>query len=627
MPAISTDYITLAQVEIKAGGTKIDTDLQNHIMQLMVDSNRLLPDMFELHFHTENPDILDQSTFDIGKSIDITVKGTALFKGEVTALEPEFRQDGYVRLIVRGYDQSHRLHRGRMTQVFANMTDSAIVQKVVQTAGLTPSVDGTSTTHVHVWQNNQTPMEFIRDRAKRVGYQVYMDGASLCFKKNAPASGAPVELEWGLNLRNFQPKIAATHQSDKVTFQGWDPAQKKAVQGQANSATSTTHQGGTQKDGGAEAKKAFSKPAETRVINYPHITAGEAKTMAQALYDKIQDGFVQAEGRCIGNPKIAAGKVVKISNVGTRFTGTYVVTAAVHIFTSDRGYETTFYIHGLQPDVMAYLVENRRDSDNDRALMQGVATAIVTNSEDKEGLGRVKLKFPWLDEQLETDWVRVAAPGAGPTRGMYYIPEVNDEVLVSFEYGDINQPFILGGLWNKIDAPPKKTNEVVKSGKVNERVIRSRSGHVIILNDEQGKEHIIVRDKTENNEIIIDSQENTMTVNVQKDYALTAQDGNVSSTSGKDTEVTSGAKTNVTSKGNISVTSQAASTITIEAGGKVTVKGKGILIQSVTGNLDIKAPAGKISIQGLQVSIQATTQAELKGTAMVQIQGGLVKIN
>ncbi len=625
--AVSTDYIPISEVDIKVDGTRIDRTLQNHIVELRVDSDRLLPDMFEVQFYTPDTEVLDSGTFDIGKRVEITVQQEVLIKGEITAIEPEFTRSGYVQLAIRGYDKSHRLHRGQKTRVFANMTDSDIVQKIAREAGLQVSVDSTSVTHPHVWQNNQTDMAFIRERARRLGYVVYVEDETLYFKKDAPASGQPVELEWGGNLRSFRPRIAATHQSDKVIVQGWDPGEKKAVVGQATRSSGKRHQGGVKEEGGAKARQAFNKPATTVVVDYPGITDGEAKEIAQALYNQIQDRFVQAEGVCIGNPKVKAGRTVKITDVGEKLSGTYVVTSATHIFDPVRGYETHFVIRGRQPDVMTYLLEGRRTANPDRALINGVVVAVVTDTNDPEGLGRVKVKFPWLDEQLESHWVRVAAPGAGQKRGIYYIPEVNDEVLIAFEHGDINQPYVLGGLWNGKDEPPKKTSEVVADGKVVERIIRSRAGHVIILNDAQDKEQIIIRDKTEKNEIIIDSKTNTMTINVTQDYRLTTEKGEIATSSGKATTITSGDTTTIDSKGNITVKSQATATITIEAGGQVTVKGKGITVESTTGDLTLKAGAGKVSIQGLQVSIQASTQAELKGSAMVQIQGGLVKIN
>lgn len=162
----------------------------------------------------------------------------------------------------------------------------------------------------------------------------------------------------------------------------------------------------------------------------------------------------------------------------------------------------------------------------------GVTVGLVTNNKDPEGLGRVKVKFPWLSAEEESYWARVLTPMAGNDRGIYFLPEVNDEVLVAFEQGDINFPYILGALWNGKDKPPGKNDD----GKNNQRIIKSRSGHQIILDDTDGKEQIIIEDKTGKNKIVIDSPKNTMSIQIEQDLtiktkgkiALTSSDGDIS---------------------------------------------------------------------------------------------------
>jgi len=153
----------------------------------------------------------------------------------------------------------------------------------------------------------------------------------------------------------------------------------------------------------------------------------------------------------------------------------------------------------------------------------GVVVGIVTNNQDPEGMGRVKLRFPWLSESDESEWARIAAPMAGNERGVYFLPEVDDEVLVAFEHGDIRFPYILGALWNGQDKPPATNDD----GKNNIRVIKSRSGHVIRLNDEDGKETIEIIDKSEKNSIVFDTAKNTITITTDKDIALSAAQGTI----------------------------------------------------------------------------------------------------
>lgn len=152
----------------------------------------------------------------------------------------------------------------------------------------------------------------------------------------------------------------------------------------------------------------------------------------------------------------------------------------------------------------------------------GVVVGIVTNNQDPDELGRVKVKFPWFSGASESNWARVASVMAGPSRGMYFLPEVEDEVLVIFEYGRMDRPFVIGSLWNGKDKPPL-TNE---EGKNDKRMIKSRSGHSILLDDKEGEEKICIADRTGNNTIVIDAKENSITITADKDVVVKAN-GNI----------------------------------------------------------------------------------------------------
>jgi uncharacterized protein involved in type VI secretion and phage assembly len=119
----------------------------------------------------------------------------------------------------------------------------------------------------------------------------------------------------------------------------------------------------------------------------------------------------------------------------------------------------------------------------------GVAIGTVAANDDPKGLGRVKLKFHWREKNFVTDWVRVVAPMAGGGRGAYFVPEVEDEVLVAFDRDDIRYPYVLGGLWSDTDKPPD-TNQNKKN---DIRIIKSRKGHMLKFDDADAKGVITVQ--------------------------------------------------------------------------------------------------------------------------------------
>ena len=179
---------------------------------------------------------------------------------------------------------------------------------------------------------------------------------------------------------------------------------------------------------------------------------------------------------------------------------------------------------------MTDLIPGFGEESQDRRI-NGVVIGIVTNNRDTEGMGRVKVRFPWRGDSDESYWARVATLMAGDDRGTFFLPEVGDEVLVAFDHGDINHPYVIGALWNGVDTPP----ETNADGKNNIRKIKSRSGHeiifddnheqnsekikihtnaghTIVLDDSAGKEKIEIKDKTENNKITIDSVQNSINI-------------------------------------------------------------------------------------------------------------------
>ena len=129
--------------------------------------------------------------------------------------------------------------------------------------------------------------------------------------------------------------------------------------------------------------------------------------------------------------------------------------------------------------------------------ISGVVVGIMTNNRDPVGIGRVKVRFPWRDESKESGWTRAVTLMAGKGRGTYFLPEVGDEVLISFDHGDIHHPYVIGALWNGEDTPPEANTD----GKNNIRMIKSRSGHKIILNDTEGEEKLEI--KTESGHSIV----------------------------------------------------------------------------------------------------------------------------
>ncbi|MDW4909511.1 phage baseplate assembly protein V [Streptomyces sp. ADMS] len=192
----------------------------------------------------------------------------------------------------------------------------------------------------------------------------------------------------------------------------------------------------------------------------------------------------------------------------------------------------------------------------------GVAIGIVTNNRDPDGLGRVKVALPWLADDAETDWARVAVPMAGAGRGFSFLPEVDDEVLVAFEHGNPEVPYVVGALWNGKDRPPVTNGD----GRNDTRAITSRSGHVIRLVDTDRDERIEIVDRSAGNSIVISTKDNRITITATADVVISA--GGKLRLSGNGVEITSKADVNVEAK----------SALAVKSGGRLAIKGSQVNI-------------------------------------------------
>jgi phage protein D/phage baseplate assembly protein gpV len=589
--------IRLGQVFIQVNGNDLPADMMDLLIDMQVEDDLELPAMFVLRFQDQAYELIDGDRFKLGAEVQLRAadrrgRAGSLIKGEVTALETELEQSQTI-FVVRGYDRAHRLHRGRETRTFLSQSDSDIATQIARESGLRAEVDNSGVQHDFVIQDNQTNWEFLRERAQRIGYRVRVDDRTLVFKRAESSPPDAPEQIWGETLRSLRTRRSIVAQPNEVQVRGWDMQAKRAVVGRASQATSSSSIG----DEGAasEAQRALGAQATMRVTNQPVTNQSEADRMAQAVLDTMAGDGLSVEGTCTGEPKIRAGTKVRLSGVGRRFSGSYLVTATSHRLTVAGGYETTFYVNGYQANTLLATVTPVPVQAQSRAsrTMDSVAVGIVTNINDPENLGRVKLTFPWLDENQESFWARIAAPGGGKERGIFFLPEVDDEVLVAFEHGNPARPFVIGGLWNGRDAPPVNA---LQGGKVGTRILKTRNGHVIELQDSERGGKDLITLKTKDGHVITASD-------TDRKLELVSQGGN------KIVIDDNGRKVTISSQGSIDMESP---------GGKLSISESGIELNSQTA-LKLNANA--------TMDIAANAVMNVKSSAVLNITGSLVKIN
>ncbi|RRR76949.1 MAG: type IV secretion protein Rhs [Candidatus Viridilinea halotolerans] len=582
-----TSDTLLSHLALSLGGSTPPDGLLAAIDQLSVEMSLHLPSVATLVIHDPALAWVDHSLLLPGTTLVVNSgKGEKLFDGEIVELEADFGIQGQ-RVIVRAFDRLHRLARVRYQRAFKQKSDDEIVSACAGDVGLSAQATATSGQHEHYLQLGISNLALAQELAAAHGFLLFVDGQKLHFEP--PTSSSTVTLEWGANLSNFRPRLSATGYVQEVTVRGWDAAAKKAVVGVASSSKVPPGVGVAPKNfiSAVTPKDGRGDPAI--------ITQDQAKAVAQNMLDGHLSRFVEADGVALGNAGIKAGASVEISGVGTRFSGTYFVTGATHQIVPGESYTTEFSVSGLHPSSILAMLGNQHPSTMPHGA--GLTLGLVVDNKDPDSLGRVKVKFPLFYDadagaEVMTDWLPMMASGAGKERGLYFLPEIDDEVIVAFGHGRSNAPLVLGALWNGKDAPPGAQNDLVDgSGLVKRRSIYSRTGNYIVLDDSDDNGGIS----------IIDSKGNKFVFKVQDD-SLTIE-----------------------AAGPITVTTKA--DLSFDVTGNATLKAKGNLNLEATGNIGIKATGNLKAEATGQAEVSGTTGAKLSSAAMVDVKGAMINLN
>ena len=595
---------------VEIDGSPLPQDVLPLLTAAYVDDSQRLPDLFELRFRDSGRTVLAKTGAKIGSAVRVSVMTTTsqtpvlLMAGEVTALEAEF-DNGGTFTVLRGYDPAHRLFRGRRTESYTQMTASDIATKVARRAGLKPdAVSSTSTVFEHVSQAGTSDWELLDSLARDAGYEISVRDGKFSFGPPAAAGGAPpgsdpnhpLVLQLGADLLRFRAVLTSAEQVKEVEVRGWDTSSKKAL--------TTTVPAKTTVADLPEAKPAdlahvFGDPVYVST-DVPHRTQAEVDTAGAALAEVIAGAFAEFVGVARGNPALRARAAVTVENLGAPFDGKYTVTTSRHRFDPTTGYTTTFGVSGAHDRSLLGLAGGNAGPPRAPA---GVVVGQVSDVNDPEEQGRVKLTLPWLSDTYVSAWARTVQPGAGKDRGAMVVPEVGDEVLVTFEQGDLRRPYVLGGLYNGIDLPSNKGIPVIDpgSGAVNRRSVVSRNGHRIDLLDQDGK--------TEGISLASGDDKVSLTLDATKTKVTVHADGTVLIEGSKGIVVDSSSSKLELKGGEVSIT--ATNGVTVDGGG---------------GKVSVQA-GSQLQLKGATTSLEGSARTEIKGGAMCSVQAALVKIN
>ncbi len=588
MPVIQTP----AECRIQIDGKEVKYDISSVQLDQFVDDHHVLKIRIrQLGKATSDKDFDDPGKYTgfLGKSIamNITPQGGIIdpsrlleFIGVVTEVSLDNSIDGINTVLVTAHSPTILLDGAKQNALYHEQSASDIIQSVVRNYPITVSgVAATSGTLKFSVQYRETDYQYVMRLATTSGMFAFYDGKE--FKVDKASSANSEELVWRESLGVFSMGLGSS--VEKFGSQVFDYS-KKEVYGGETSGSLRTSLSDLSKISHDASKKMFAN------TSFAPLLQADSQAILDNTLETVRESSVGQMITCQGEsiiPAVAAGHCVKIKGMD-KLDGQYWVKSVRHVFDESGKYHNTFTCTPLD---LAFPEQKSLGTP-----FTDLQPALVTDTDDPEKLGRVKVRFAWNVKDgapAEPEiWVRLLTLHAGEKKGWYCIPEVDDEVLVGFENGDPSRPVILGCLYNGKDVPPVDHPVSWDGKKNNLKLFRTKSGNEIYFSDDSGTEAIVIVQK---------DKKNTITLSLD------------------------GPKIAIESEGDISLK---AANISLETtSGDITLKSAAGLKAESTQDTEIKA-SGSMKTEGsMNYNVKAGINATFEGGAVVTVKGSLVKIN
>jgi type VI secretion system secreted protein VgrG len=557
----------------------------HHSVQLQLPLSNLNGLTIEGMMKYIGKDILIESKY---KNKDIP--GTFKYKGIVTAINYSNDSSFDPSVSITGTDASILLDDHEKCESFLDKSLDDIIKKVTSDYGqvqLKSSPSYTKNINYCV-QYRETPYNFINRLSSKYGQWFYFDGEELIFGKKE--AGSKYDLILGGNLSHFAFSLNSIPLKDNSKTNNYIDDDVYESKSQHKTISSLdTRLAETVKE---QSEKLF--PIEGNDFYSPKYTSKTEFEENEKTYKGVLSSglfLMSGSSSCLGLQLgsvvdiYSSSKTPDIRNIKDK-EGSFLITSITHSLNNDGTYYNSFSgipDKNIHPQLLL-------SGNNSNATPQ---IAKVVDNKDEKKLGRIKVRFSWMDKSESTPWIRISHVHASKNRGFYFIPEIDDEVLVDFESGDPDCPIVIGSLYNGKSSPDEwydDPNEI--------KAIRTKSGNEIIINDKSGNEMIEIANPKGKNKIIITMAENNkIKIISDGDIEMTAE--NKISLKSKQIEFTADNELDMKSQKWTSKSTQAKITsdtsIDIEGGTSAKLKGSASLDLEGGGTANLKAALVKIN--------------------------------
>ncbi|MDQ6969598.1 MAG: type VI secretion system tip protein VgrG [Mariprofundus sp.] len=562
----STDLPTW---RIMIDGVEISGEI--HLMSILVSKSvnkipRARLEFLDGDVATESFVLSDADFFLPGNEIEILAgyhsDESSIFKGKVTAHGLKSRAGKPSKLTVDCCDDAIMMTLSRKNAYFQELSDSDIFETIITAYDLDIDIPSTDLIHPEMVQYNVTDWDFLLERAEANGRLIIVDDGVVAVKQPDTSANAELSLILGSTMLEFEAQIDARYQLPDVTGRSWHFSDQ-AIAAESGTAPEMTESGNLS---GSDLASALGQT--TTALGHTGFRSDqEMQAWADSRLSRSRLAKIIGRVKCQGYAAIKPGQMMELRGVGERFNGNVLVTAIRH----------QFNVNNWETDIQFGLSPQRLSQQNDVPdtpaaglvpPVHGLHIGVVTQLEDPEGEDRVRVRMPMVDPDDEGIWARIASLDAGDTRGAFFRPEIDDEVVLGFLNDDPRDPIILGMLNSSVKpAPISASDDNPEKGFV------TRSGMKLIFDDD------------------------AISLNIE------------------------------TPKGNKINLSDDEGSIVLEDenGNKVEMNGDGITIES-RGNISIRADQD-VNIEGSNVILKANLEFKAEGSAGAELtSGGVAKL-
>ncbi len=289
-----------------------------------------------------NPDFLyfDRRTLDFGKTFKVKLGTDLLFEGRIMALEGRFPEGQAAEITVMAEDRFQDLRMTRRTRTFFDVSDSGVFGQIANDHGLSLSASLNGPTYKVLAQVNQSDLAFLRERARAIDAETWMDGSTLNAKPHSQRNGGTLTITYNNELHEVFVSADLASQRSSVAVSGWDVAGKKALQHEATDSIINSELNG-RVSGASILNQALGQRKEALVHTIP-LNAQEARNAAESFFKMSARRFVTAHGTAQANAKMRVGSYIEMKGLGPLFSGKYYLTDVRHTFDGEKGLKTEF---------------------------------------------------------------------------------------------------------------------------------------------------------------------------------------------------------------------------------------------------------------------------------------------